>query len=67
MLSWAFGSLDNGLETKPEQRVENPMFTGRLNMPGCKACEIPRNEAYKSVRRVTRDEQNAADGRLSTA
>jgi hypothetical protein len=44
----------------------------------CKASEIPRNEAYREVRRSasgpeglrpggTRDEDNAADGRFPTA
>jgi len=36
-------------------------------MPRCKAPEDLRSEAYVSVRRKTKDEGNAADGRFSAA
>jgi hypothetical protein len=36
-------------------------------MPGCKAREVIRNEAYFSYAAVTNDEHNEADRRFSTA
>ena len=36
-------------------------------MPGCKALEILRNEAYLMYAAMTKDEGNAADGRFSAA
>ena len=36
-------------------------------MPGCKAREIMRNEAYFPYAAVTNDKRNAADRRFSTA
>ena len=36
-------------------------------MARCKAREVLRSEAYMKYAAVTRDERNAADGRLSTA
>ena len=36
-------------------------------MPGCKAPEILRSEAYSEYTATTKDEGNAADGRFSAA
>ena len=68
------GSLGPGVPNAPPGGlkghyliVEGTWHGGCSNGPGCKACEIPRSEAYEPYVATTRNEPNAADGAFSTA
>jgi hypothetical protein len=50
-----------------ERVSKNTFLRGCREMVRCKACEILRNEAGLWSAAVTKNERNAADGRLSTA
>ncbi len=57
----------HSLEKQVRFIFEKSTHAGCSKMPGCKAPEILSRESYPFVRRVAKDEGNAADGRFSTA
>jgi hypothetical protein len=44
--------------------LKKALSAGCSKMSGCKASEILSHEAYWAVRRMAKDEENAADGRF---